>query len=1110
LDIRTELQLGGTWTDVSSDVYLRDVKQITRGLRDQGSAADPTSINFTLNNKGGKYSRRNAMSPLYGLLMQNTPVRVNIPGVGDSYLQLDGTETGYAYTADKSALDITGDLDVRVELAGNWYGPTNQWLIGKWGAAGQQSWALFLYQGLVYFRRTSDGTEANTGFSYWTTLPALPERAALRAVFDADDGTGRNACTFYWADSLSSSTWNQIGNTLTGAGVGSIFASTAPLQLGIAQHRDNVAANLQRLPMDGRVYRAEVRNGIAGSVVASPDFRALADRTTSQTDAQANVWALSGNAEIRDREDRFMGEIAEWPLKWTTGEDDVWTPVQANGIMRRLGQGAKALDSALRRRIPSGDPVAYWPLEESQDATRAYSPIPGVFPASMTGVDWAGWSTLPSSLPLPKLSDSAAFSATVPPSTPGAWQIEFVYNADDNAPVDETQLMSWRTTGIVSHWEVKLKMGRAHVLGYSFAGVTVVDQGIAVGADIFHGWTRLRFWAQDDADGVGFTWRVSFQDVGGDAGGYTSTYATGTCGMVSSLAGDWTSEATQGWGIGHIFVLDTANSTLIDGSDNAFNGESAWKRMMRLASEEGIKCSRMPGLLDMEAVGYQRDDSLLSLFEAAAGADGGLLTEDMHRIGLHYRDRSSMYTQTPQLELSYLAPGLGADIEPVDDDTSVVNDVTVTRDGGSSARAVLDAGPLSVQSPPNGIGRYDSSYTLSLGHDEQTEPIAYWKLHQGTWDAARYPTITLMLHKPGAESLIPAVLDMREGDKIRVSDLPEWVSHEDVDLIVLGWSETLDMYRWELELNCVPAGPWDTAVADHPTYGQVNTDGSELTQSASTTATSLVVKTTSGPTWTEDPADMPVSVRVAGEVMSVTGIAPLTDTFTRTTTNGWGTSPAGDVWTTANGSVSDYDVNSGLGRHVHNSVNVTRHTLFPAPSANVDIRTDWNCSAAATGATNNVYVMARYTDTTHLYFAHVRIETTGGISLMLRKRNVAETQLGATITTGMTHSPGTLYTLRFEVVGSTLRAKVWLKSSAEPANWQITATDTDLTAVGSVGFRSFLGAASTATLPVYIRADNFQVLNTQRFTVQRSVNGVVKAQPAGTAVSLATPAITSL
>ncbi|MEI5098992.1 hypothetical protein RB200_10575 [Streptomyces sp. PmtG] len=93
---------------------------------------------------------------------------------------------------------------------------------------------------------------------------------------------------------------------------------------------------------------------------------------------------------------RFVGEVAAWPVRWGTPHD-VAVTVQAAGILRRLGQGTKALDSTLRRRIPSAAPRAYWPMEEAREATRAFSPIPGVRPAAMTGVEFGAVDTLPSS-----------------------------------------------------------------------------------------------------------------------------------------------------------------------------------------------------------------------------------------------------------------------------------------------------------------------------------------------------------------------------------------------------------------------------------------------------------------------------------------------------------------------------------------------------------------------------------------------------------------------------------------------------------------------------------------------------------------------------------------
>ncbi|MCI3271029.1 hypothetical protein [Streptomyces cylindrosporus] len=1116
LDIRTDLSLGGIWTNISDDVYVRDVKAITRGLRDQGSAADPSSLTLTLDNRAGKYSQRNAMSPLFGQIGRNTPIRVSLPSDGDHYLQLDARTGNYASTPDVGTLDITGDLDVRAEIAPDWYGASNQLIIGKWDRANlQQSWVLMIDDGLLYFRFSTDANADLGGRFFATPLPQLPERAAVRATLDLDNGAGGNTVTFYWAETLDGP-WTQMGQPTTLlAGTDPIYSGSAPLAIGITDLRNGLSE--ARYPMNGRGYRFEVRSGINGTVVAAPDFRALAAGTTSFTDSTGKVWTLSGNAEIRDREDRFVGEVASWPLRWSTDDADRYTSITANGILRRLGQGAKALDSTLRRRIPSGNPVAYWAMEEQQDAVQAYSPIPGVLPASVSSVEWASWDTLPSSAPLPKLTGTSSLSAPVPTFTGGKWQVEFVYNADDIVPTSNAQLISFTSNGVIKRWIVEVRSGLATVSGFTSASATVatrvIYQGVTVGADIFHGWTRLRFSATDDADGSGFTWSITWQDVGGDAGGLTRTYATGSCGSISLISADWPA-STEGWGFGHLSVTRDVGSTLYNGSDNAYLGETAIQRMRRLATEERISFTRAPGRLDAAQVGYQRQDSLVNLFEAAADADGGILTEDMRRIGLHYRDRSSLYTQDPAITLSYTEPGLGPDIEPVDDDTDIVNDVTVTRDGGSSARAVLTEGALSVNPAPDGIGKYDAAHTVSLATDSQSEPVAYWRLHLGTWDGARYPSVTLMLHKPGAEWLIPLVQRLREGDKIRLTDLPEWVSHDDVDLLVMGWSEILDLYRWEITLNCIPAGPWNTGVTDDATFSKADTDGTVLGLPMTQTATTAYVRVTDGPHWTTSPAFMPIPIRVAGETMNVTAAteAPA-DTFEgRTLTGSWGTSSDGlMVWTPIGGTLaSDYAVSAGAGKHVHTSRGITRRTYAPVPQADTDTVAVWSWDKVPVGDTQFHALTARYQNTDNYYFARVLLNTNGTMVLSLRKRVAAtESALGSTFTIPGTYTAGAKYRLRFSVVGSTLSAKAWADGATEPSAWQLTTTDTALSAAGSVGAISFIGTASTLTFPTTLSFDLID-LQFQAFTVTRAVNGVTKSHSAGEAVNVANPMITSL
>jgi hypothetical protein len=1048
------------------------------------------------------------MSPLYGLIGRNTRVRVSVPGVGSPYLQMDADGAQSVSTPDAAPLDVTGDLDVRAELAANWYGPDNQLLFGKWDAStNQRSWVLRIESGALYLHFSGDGTAAG---SWWfgRTLPRLPQRAAVRATYRAASRT----VELFWAESLAGP-WTSLRGpyTLADTAPTALFNSSAPLSVGLVDMTVNPKS--PRLPFSGRGYRFELRNGINGTVVAAPDFTSLAAGTRSFTDSAGRPWTLAGGAEVRDREDRFLGEISSWPAEWSLDGSDVWTPIQASGILRRLGQGQKPLDSTLRRRIPSGNPVAYWPMEDDGTTTRAYSPLPNVDPASVTGLEFGSASDLVSSAPLPKLTADASLSAPIPSTMPsGAFQVEFLYNADDKAPTGEyPEVMSFSSpNGTVRRWSLALAKGVGWIRGYGSGTDYVVNQAVGIGDDVFHGWVRFRLWVRDSETTPGTVeWRVNWQDVGGDAGGYSGSYA-GTAGRLSYLTAKW-GPLTEGWGIGHLMVLATASDTLLNGSDDAFHGETAWERLRRLAYEEKIPLARIPGELEPERVGYQRQDTILNLLDDAATADGGMLLEDSRRVGLVYRDRSSLYTQDPVLTLSYSAPGLGPELRPVDDDSAVRNDITVTRDGGTSGRAFLEEGPLSVQAPPYGIGKYDEAVTLSLAHDTQPEPVANWRLHLGTFDGARYPTVSVTFHKPGAEVHIPAALGLKEGDLIRLTNLPAWVAHGDVDLIVEGWTETLDLYTWSIDFNCSPGGPWNTAVVEHPTYAKVDTDGSTLGGPVSATDTALAVRSSPGPLWTTDPADMPIPVELGGEVVNVTAVgAALADTFSRTNSGGWGTADTGQAWSWTGGVAADYAVNGTVGQHVMNTRNTLRYTLAPASAADVDVRTDWAMDKTAVADSNYVFLMARYTDTTHLYFARVQVSGTGqAMTLTIRKRNGAEVQVGGSFGLG-TYTPGTFYTLRLQVAGSTLQAKCWPRGTTEPDAWQITSTDTDLTAVGSVGCRSLVGSASTQTLPVTASFDNFQITDAQTFTVTRSVNGVVKSHAAGTPVSLASPAIASL
>ena len=303
---------------------------------------------------------------------------------------------------------------------------------------------------------------------------------------------------------------------------------------------------------------------------------------------------------------------------------------------------------------------------------------------------------------------------------------------------------------------------------------------------------------------------------------------------------------------------------------------------------------------------------------------------------------------------------------------------------------------------------------------------------------------------------------------------------------------------------------------------RLDTSGSQLVSAITDSATSLVVHTppdgifarapwivsTGLPTAPNLlPTHFPFDVRLGGEVVRVTACAASRwDTFTRSTASSWGTASSGQTWTSTGGSASDFSTNGTLGVHSLGTVNTSRFSVLTAPGPDVDFRAEVQTSATATGGPQYVQLVARYLDGNNLYAARLDFRTDQTLRLVLQKRVAAVQSDLVALTIPGVHAAATAYTIRFQLQGTALRAKAWRTSQAEPAKWQATATDTALTAAGSVGARSVLDGANTNVLPVLASWDNFEVTSPQTLTGQRSINTVVKAQAAGTAVALDRPA----
>ncbi len=174
------------------------------------------------------------------------------------------------------------------------------------------------------------------------------------------------------------------------------------------------------------------------------------------------------------------------------------------------------------------------------------------------------------------------------------------------------------------------------------------------------------------------------------------------------------------------------------------------------------------------------------------------------------------------------------------------------------------------------------------------------------------------------------------------------------------------------------------------------------------------------------------------------------DTFQRANQAHWGNASDGHAWGGDSANVNAFAITNNTGTVV-NGGNTSYSAVLGSSATNADVLVSGSLSSFANA---NFGAVLRWTDGNDWYKAYI-----DGGTFYLQKK-VAGT---ATILTSVPFAAqaNTSYTIRFDVTGSTLNAKVWATSSAEPSAWTLTSNDTSLTA-GACGIR-VLTQAGTAT-----------------------------------------------
>ncbi len=230
---------------------------------------------------------------------------------GQPYVYVPGVNGNYLSVPDSAALDITGDIDIRVEVAlDDWTPSATQMLLAK-REANQIAYQLGVNtSGNLVLLWSTAGTSGISATSTAATGIGDGVRRWVRATLDVNNGAGGYSVQFF--TSTDGSTWTQLGTTVTVAGVTSIFASTANVNVGA---RNSGGAE----PAAGKFYRAQVLNGIAGTVALDVDTSVLTTGSaTTFTESSSNAATVTVNRATSGRKSVV---VVRQPV-WLFGSDD--------------------------------------------------------------------------------------------------------------------------------------------------------------------------------------------------------------------------------------------------------------------------------------------------------------------------------------------------------------------------------------------------------------------------------------------------------------------------------------------------------------------------------------------------------------------------------------------------------------------------------------------------------------------------------------------------------------------------------------------------------------------------------------------------------------------
>jgi hypothetical protein len=179
--------------------------------------------------------------------------------------------------------------------------------------------------------------------------------------------------------------------------------------------------------------------------------------------------------------------------------------------------------------------------------------------------------------------------------------------------------------------------------------------------------------------------------------------------------------------------------------------------------------------------------------------------------------------------------------------------------------------------------------------DEALPGQAGFRLHLGTWNELRWPSITINVAKfASTAGFLERLTTLDAGTYVQVTNPPANLPVGTLRLLVEHVRTYLAPYEWTVELTCSPYGPWriwpGAPNINGVAFNRMDLVGSTLGSVEAATAvgatdTWTITNSVAGRNWSG--AHVPYNWEVNGEIVTVTAITG-TGTQTATVTRGVG------------------------------------------------------------------------------------------------------------------------------------------------------------------------------------------------------------------------------